>query len=156
MYKIAPRRSELIRPLEGMMDEMINQFFNGDMFSSPARLLEGIKHKAYPKINVQQRDNSLVVEASVPGMKEEDIKVTLEEDLLTISGKKSDTAETSEDDAFYIREISMSEFSRSIKLNRDVVGDKINASLKDGLLHLVLPLKEESKSSSVKEIRINK
>ena len=155
MGKLVLRRSEFLRPLEDMMDEVVNHF-NDDFFASPARLLEGMRHKAYPKINIRQSDNSLIVEASVPGMKEEDLKVTLEEDLLTIAGKKKATSGNTADDSFYIRELSMSEFSRSIKLNRAIVGNTINASLNDGILKLVLPLQEDRNTSNVKEIKINK
>lgn len=78
--------------------------------------------------------------ASLPGMEEKDIDLSIEDGLLTISGEKK--AETEEKDkGYYLKECSYGTFSRSVRLPDNIADDKIEAKFKKGVLTIDLPKK---------------
>lgn len=105
-----------------------------------------------PSVNVKETDDNFEVELAAPGMDKNDFKVTLNDNLLTISSSKKDEKETVEDN-FTRREFSYQSFQRSFKLPNNVVDEEnIKANYDNGLLHLVIPKKEEAKEN--KEPRV--
>lgn len=98
-----------------------------------------------PSVNIKESDDKFEVELAAPGMDKNDFKVTLNDSLLTISSSKKDEKETVEDN-FTRREFSYQSFQRSFKLPNNVVDEEnIKANYDNGLLHLVIPKKEEAK-----------
>ncbi|MDN3673192.1 Hsp20/alpha crystallin family protein [Flavobacterium branchiarum] len=105
-----------------------------------------------PSVNIKESDDKFEVELAAPGMDKNDFKVTLNDSLLTISSSKKDEKETVEDN-FTRREFSYQSFQRSFKLPNNVVDEEnIKANYDNGLLHLVIPKKEEAKEN--KEPRV--
>ncbi len=103
-----------------------------------------------PSLDVEETKDAIIVRAELPGMKKEDIKVSLEGDVLSISGERHHEAEQ-KDRTFHRVERSYGRFLRSMTLPVDVKADKVSAAYKDGVLELTLPKGEEAK---VREIAI--
>jgi len=102
-----------------------------------------------PKIDIKDTKSDLVVKAELPGIKEENVDVEIADGIMTISGRKEEEKET-EEEGFYHKESHSGEFSRSFSLPADVVADKANAEMKDGVLTIKLPKIEPKKATKVK------
>lgn len=127
--------TELITPFDSIINELFNdnfaplkQAFGEDFF------VKG----SYPKVNVVDTNDSIVIEAAVPGMAKEDITLEIKEDVLTISGKSNQSAEY-EGNSFVRREIKRSRFERSFALGDNLDREKISATCDNGILKMILP-----------------
>jgi len=104
-----------------------------------------------PAANIKENEKSFDIEIAVPGMKKEDFKINLENNVLTISSEKEE--EKNEEKKNYTRkEFVYGSFSRSFTLPKIVETEQINAVYENGILNIQLPKKEEAKVS--KEIAI--
>lgn len=101
-----------------------------------------------PSIDVYEEKDSVVVKAELPGMKKEDVEVSLSGETLTIKGEKKEDREVKEDD-YYRRERSYGSFSRTVALPCDVKSEDIKASFKDGILEVRMPKTEEAKKKAI-------
>lgn len=104
-----------------------------------------------PAIDLHETENSYSIRAEIPGVKEEDIDVTVHDGVLTINAESR--YENIEEEGRVIRqERRYGKYVRSIRLGKDVDANNVKASYKDGVLELVLPKVEEVKP---KKISIN-
>jgi HSP20 family protein len=95
-------------------------------------------------VDIQDKGDSLVVKAEVPGLKREDIKISFSDGRLSIQGERK--KEAREENARFLRvERSYGNFYRSFNIDVPVEQDKITASYRDGILEVNLPKAEESK-----------
>lgn len=102
-----------------------------------------------PAMDVYQTDNELVVKAALPGVKPEDINVTVEGDTLTIRGETKSEEET-KDGKYVHREAHYGSFCRQMTLPVSTVVDKAEARLENGILTLTMPKAEEVKAKQIK------
>jgi HSP20 family protein len=102
-----------------------------------------------PAIDVFEKEDKFVMKAELPGMKEEDIDISIVGDTLTIEGERKAESEVKEDDYYYC-ERSYGSFSRSIAIPSNVDAQKIEANYEDGVLEVSLP-----KTSKVKPKKIS-
>jgi HSP20 family protein len=102
-----------------------------------------------PALDVFEKDNKLVVKAEIPGMKEEDIDVSVVGDTLTIKGERKAETEVKDED-YYRCERSYGSFFRSIPLPSAVDANKIEASYENGVLEVTLPKTAAAKRKKVK------
>lgn len=131
-----------IAEFEREIDRMFNSFFSTQSVTD-----EGFT----PAITVAERDNEFEVMVELPGVAKEDVKLSLENDVLTISGARK--ANGLPENARWLRnEIDHGRFTRSVRLPRGVKTEAISAELRDGILRVVLPKAEEMKP---REIKIN-
>ncbi|MBN1465624.1 Hsp20/alpha crystallin family protein [candidate division KSB1 bacterium] len=99
----------------------------------------------YPSVDISETPEKIDIYAELPGLTKEDIKLTIRENLLQLSGEKN--RKDDEADANYHRvERIYGTFSRSFTLPAKVQVDKVGATFKDGVLHLELPKAEEEKA----------
>jgi HSP20 family protein len=104
----------------------------------PARLARPWRFPAaewLPDIDMLEREGKIIVQADVPGIKKEDIDVSVEGDMLMIRGHREEEKEIKEKD-YYRSERSMGEFARSITLPEGVDRDSLKATYKDGVLEI--------------------
>jgi HSP20 family protein len=134
-------RNELAK-LHDEMDDLFDSFFRG--ISKP-----WTGYKAWPSIDVADKDDAIVVRAEVPGCKAEDIDIAVYGNTLTISGEKKESKEEKEK-GYYHSESIYGSFRRDISLPTDVDESKIDAVCKDGVLSITLPKAEKSKAVKVK------
>lgn len=108
-----------------------------------------------PAVNIKETKDNFEVELAAPGMRKEDFKVELDGNQLTISSEKRTEDEQTEENRYTKREFSYQSFQRMFQLPKDVVdADKIEARYENGLLHLVIPKKEEAKQKPPRMIQI--
>lgn len=91
-----------------------------------------------PAIDVFEKGDRFVVKAELPGVKEEDIDVSVIDNILTIKGEKKTESDVKEED-YHRREFPYGRFFRAIGLPVDVDANKIEASYEDGVLEITLP-----------------
>ena len=129
-----------------------DDFFGRDFFNFPA--VEKKVETTVPAVNVKETENSFVVEAAIPGVKKEDVKVELNENVLTISSETK-KEENESNDKYTRREYSYSSFKRSFTIDEDAINtEAIDAKFADGILSIVLP-KKEAKAPEQKIKTIN-
>jgi len=105
----------------------------------------GVRAESFvPKVDIQDKEEAIVLTAELPGMEKDHIKVEIDNRVLTISGEKRNEVETKEN-GFYRSERSFGVFQRSFTLPDVVDGEKINAGYSNGVLQLTLPKKPEAK-----------
>jgi HSP20 family molecular chaperone IbpA len=148
---LLPRRVDLFSEVSRDVDQVLNEVFGSSFFDG--------KKKGYPLVDVI-RDNenkSLILQYTVPGVKQENLNVEIENDekgkLVTVSGKLS-IDYTHKESNYQIRELSSQEFRRVVRLPEDVTEEDPKAVLKDGVLKLVFKTKVEEVSSQVRKINI--
>ena len=118
---------------------LIDRFFNDSMARSG-----GSAYSFVPRVDIIEEDKAFEVHVAVPGMKKDDFKIDLNDNLLTISGERKHTREKKENN-FYSVETQYGTFSRSFTLPENVDATKISAKYVDGILELSIP-KDEKKT----------
>ena len=99
-------------------------------------------------VDVYQDKSNIMIRSTVAGVKSEDIDVDINNDMLTIRGKRKDVTSVSEEDYFY-QECYWGSFSRSVILPGEVQAAKVKANLKDGVLTVTLPKARKEKTVKV-------
>jgi HSP20 family protein len=107
-----------------------------------------------PAVNIKEDEKNYTLELAIPGMDKKDLKIDINEDVLTISSETKNESEE-EKDGYKRKEFSYSSFCRSFYVPENVNRDKIGASYKDGILNIELPKMEEEKSKITKTIMIS-
>lgn len=106
-----------------------------------------------PAVNIQETDQEYRLELVIPGMKKEDLVISLENDMISVSANQKEQNEESKEN--YIRkEFSFGSFQRSFTLPDTVDAEHINAVYENGVLDLMLPKKEEAKPLPARTIEI--
>lgn len=108
-----------------------------------------------PKVNVSENDKEIEVSVEVPGMEQNDVDITLRDDMLMIRGEKKQEKEEKDKEYYYV-ERSYGSFCRTLQLPCEVDREKVNASYKKGVLRINLPKSEEIKENVRKiEVKVN-
>lgn len=130
-------------PFTTFRDEL-NRLFGGSAFEPS---LDALNHWA-PAVDVYEDKESVIVQAELPGLKKEEIEISLHENLLTIAGERKQ--ESKEDSAAVSRsERYFGRFQRSVGLPKAVDASKVKAAYKDGLLTITLPKAEEARPRQI-------
>jgi HSP20 family protein len=129
--------------LRGLQDEM-NRVFS-DYFDESAEKSVAL---ITPAVDLVDTPDSLQVRVELPGVKKEDVEITLKDDVLTIKGEKKVEKEEKGENRYYV-ERNYGSFSRSLTLPTSVKSDKVKAVFTDGVLEVVLPKAEEEKAKKV-------
>ena len=127
--------------------DMFQNFFDSDFNDFFSRRFSD------PAANIIENLESFQLNLAAPGMKKDDFKIHLENNILTISSEAED--EKMEEGKNYTRkEFSYGSFSRSFTLPKTIDLEKIKADYENGILKVLLPKKEEAKLEIKKEIKI--
>ena len=106
-----------------------------------------------PVVNTREGEFAYHVDADLPGVKKEDIKINVKDNVLTISGERHHKEEVKEED-YHRVETSFGKFERSFTLPKGSDTENISASNKDGVLEVVIPkLKSETEKSKKIEVK---
>jgi len=125
------------------LDRVFDRFFTPGSVTGPWA----------PAVDVRETKDSIEVVAELPGMRQEDVEVSIENNLLTISGeKKQEVTEGNPESEYHLVERRCGRFERSFTLPRTVDAEKISARFEQGLLTVTLPKAEAAKPRRV-EIR---
>jgi len=115
----------------------------------PKNWIEEEEEEGELLVDVYQEGNNVVIRSTVAGVRPEDIDIDINNDMITIRGKRKESSVIDEGDYFY-KECYWGSFSRSIILPCEVQANKVKAALKDGVLTVVLP-----KSLKEKTVKVN-
>jgi HSP20 family protein len=107
-----------------------------------------------PAVNIREDEKRFTLDLAVPGIDKKDLKIEINEDVITISSEQKMEKEESRDD-FKRREFSYTAFCRSFYLPENVSKEKIDANYKDGILSVVLPKDEEEKAKLSRQVKIS-
>jgi len=125
-------------------DEIFNTFFR------PSQLIEEAQSTDItPSIDIKERENEYLVTADMPGVKKENVDVQIENGVLTVTGEVNRAEDEKEGERVIRQERFYGRYVRSLRLGRQIDTDKIEASLTDGVLNLVLPKAEEVKPKKI-------
>ncbi len=102
-----------------------------------------------PAVDIREDGEAIRLQAEIPGLKQEDIEIHIENNILTLKGERKQENEVMEQD-YHRVERSYGSFSRSFSLPTSVNSEKIQAVYKDGILDITLPKSESSKSRKIK------
>ncbi|HTX09193.1 MAG TPA: Hsp20/alpha crystallin family protein [Solirubrobacteraceae bacterium] len=111
--------------------------------------LDGHERAWTPAIDVVRDDDHLVLRADLPGIKPEEVKIEVEDDILTVSGEHRESKEQ-KDENYVRRERRYGSFMRSMALPAGVDAKKIKAKTHDGVIEVAIPLPKEVKKEPVK------
>lgn len=113
-----------------------------------------LKGSGYPRVNIYNTENDTIVEATVPGLTKDNVKVDWAEDILTISQKNVEKKEEQSKN-YSLREIHQSSFSRSFTVKSDDYNiEQIEAKVENGILKIVVPFKNKQQQSTKKMITV--
>lgn len=126
------------------MQNAMDRIFE-DVYPRKIRNIEGY---GIPALDLYQTDDEIVIKASLPGVKPDDIHISVTGDVLCLRGEIGRDEEVN-DDSYHLRERSYGKFSRSISLPAPVVSDKAKAEFDKGILTLVLPKSEEVRPKTI-------
>ena len=133
--------------LRDRMNQLFNQAFGGletlgfeQPLTAPTFL---------PPVDISEDDHNITLKAEIPGVKVEDVGITLENNVLTLKGDRRFEKETNQENYHRI-ERSYGGFSRAFTIPTIVDEDKIRADYKDGILKIALPKKEQVKAKQIK------
>jgi len=138
----------LVKFNNGLKNNARGPFFN-DVFDSILNdsFLSDKLVARVPAVNISETENEFQVELAIPGVKKEDLKISLDKNVLTVSSEKK-IENVEEGKKFSKREYSYNAFSRSFTLPESADHSKIEADYTDGVLALTISKKEEAKFQS--------
>lgn len=130
-----------LNPIDRLFDELnrgwllpFHGFGNGDLWSEDAEAMR------LPKTNIQENDDSYVFSMEMPGLDKKDVEVTLENDVLTVKGERTEKTEAKN---LLRREIRSTKFERSFRVGEGIEQNEIKAKMENGMLIVTLPKKPE-------------
>jgi HSP20 family protein len=129
--------------LRQAMDQLME-----DSFVRPSRSVGVMNREIQPLIDMYQTKDEVVVKATVPGVKEDDVEINIADDVLTIKGKAEGGKEVKDEDYLY-REHYHASFARSIGLPGSLKAEKAEATTEDGVLTIKIPKAEEAKPKKI-------
>ncbi len=129
------------------MNRMFDNFFNSSDQGEDYALTAWS-----PAVDIAEHDDQYVVKMELPGVNKDEVKITLESNILTIRGEKKQEKETKKEN-YHRVERSYGSFQRSFTLPTTVKNDKIDAAFKDGILSISLPKAEEAKLKQI-EVKV--
>jgi HSP20 family protein len=146
----------LVKPnsLFPSVNTFYDDFFSKDIFDWTDKNFSSLG-SSLPSVNLKETDKKIEVELAAPGLKKEDFKVEIDNNMLTISSeKKEEKEETRKKDNYYRKEFNYQSFCRSFSLPDYADENNINANYKDGILHVEIAKKEGSPKPVAKTITI--
>jgi HSP20 family protein len=144
LVKYGPRENNLLGDvfnLQREMSKMLSNFWNDDE-------MLGQLQAWYPSADISETKDEYLVRVELPGVTKDNVKITLQENVLTIQGEKKQESEM-KDRHYHRVERNYGSFSRSFRLPSLVKGEKIDANYKDGVLTIALPKADEAKTKEI-------
>ena len=126
-----------------------SSLFDDDFFQSLPQ-----RNTTLPSVNIREDEKQFALDLAVPGIDKKDLRIEMNEDVITISSERKDEKEENTDN-YKRREFSYSSFCRSFYLPENVNKEKIEANYKDGILTVTLPKEKEEKTKVSRQINIS-
>jgi len=127
----------------------MSNLFDDDFFP-----VTSTRTSSMPAVNIREDEKNFGLDLAIPGIDRKDLKIDINEDVLTISSEIKNASEENKD-GYKRKEFSYASFCRSFYIPENVDRDKIEASYKDGVLTVSLPKQMEEKTKISREIKIS-
>lgn len=133
-----------------MFRSLFNDFWGDDWLNTVT------KNENSPAINIKETENEYFIDVAAPGLSKEDFKISIDNDVLTISAEKeTKSEEKNEEGRFTRKEFSYQNFVRSLMLPKGQINkEHVSANYENGVLKITLPKRDEAKPQPVKYISI--
>lgn len=105
--------------------------------------------RGFPKVDIIDHDNEIEVQAALPGVKKEDLDVSINNQTITIRTSTKEEKKEEEKGKYFRREITRGEYQRTLSLPDNVDDANAKASFKDGILKVTIPKTEKSKRKTI-------
>ena len=125
--------------MRDMMDNMLQDFYDRPF---------GLREMGFPNLVMVQTENEVIIKATLPGIKPDDLQLSVTGETLTMRGEIKQEEEYKEA-TYHIRERNYGSFSRSITLPVPVIADQAKAEFENGVLTLTLPKAEEVRPKTI-------
>ena len=145
---LVKRQNGNISPFNSFFDD----FFTRDLFDWNNSSVTGT---TVPKVNILETNEEFRVEMAAPGMKKDDFRIELDNNMLSISSEVQHETNLPDDQHYSRREFSYQSFRRTFHLPDTVENEKIKARYENGLLSLTIPKREEAKRKPSRLIKIS-
>ncbi len=134
---------------------LLNDFFSEDFFKFPLTQWRS-EGTTLPAVNIRETPDAFEIDVAAPGMKRDDFKIELDNNVLSISSERQEQHEQGDNGDGYMRqEFSYQAFERNFNLPaKKVEEDKIEARYTDGILHISVPKKEEARKKPARQIKV--
>lgn len=129
-------------------------FYMGSIFDDDFLPVMTNTTSSMPVVNVKEDEKKFELDLAVPGIDKKELKIDINEDVLTISSETKNESEENKD-GYKRKEFSYSSFCRSFQIPENVSKDKIEANYKDGVLSVTLPKNEEEKHKISRQVKIS-
>jgi HSP20 family protein len=130
--------------VDQLFQNNLNRFLNDDFWG-----FNGIEHQVTVPVNLKETDKAFEMQLIAPGLRKEDFKLNLTNDLLTVSfEQKEEQEQTGKEEGWLRKEFRLHSFNRSFNMDDSVDINKISAAYNNGILHLTLPKKENAQRVS--------
>lgn len=139
------RRNGLVTPLDLFRSEL-DSVFDNYLRLEPVSLFES---RWLPALDVTEGENLIQIIAEIPGINSADLQVTVENNVLTISGEKKEEHKE-EKNRVVVTERSFGSFSRSVKLPDNVNAEEIKGKFDNGVLTIEIPINKKNENNKVK------
>ena len=128
------------------VDNIVSGFFRAPMTPS---LDTSVR---LPAIDICETDSAYLVKTDLPGMRNQDLDITIDDGVLTINAEHAEETDEKEKGRLIRRERSYGKFSRSLRIGKDVDDKNVTAKYQEGILSLTLPKKEKARPHPVKVV----
>ncbi len=128
---------DTMSPISRMMDEFMANQRTGDMMAWG------------PNVDIVENSDNFEIHAELPGVKQEDVNITLDNNVLTLSGEKKQEVKEENKGNYCRIERSYGRFERSFSLPNTIKAEAVRASFDDGVLRITLPKAEQAKSRTI-------
>ena len=108
-----------------------------------------LSESSFPRVDIIDHDNNIEVQAALPGVKKEDVEVSIKNQTITIRASSKEEKKEETKDKYFRREISRGEFQRILALPDNVDDEKATATFKEGILTVSIPKTEISKRKNI-------
>ena len=151
-------RAREMRPFTHGMEEFFGNhfprrwmegFFEPHAWKHPSWTEFGEAFEVWPKVDVLDKDDALVVRAEIPGVRRQDLEITIAGDRLTLEAKR-EYEEKEEEKEYFRSEMAYGRLYRVIPLPVEVKGDEAKAEVKDGIVEIYLPKVETVTPHTIK------
>jgi HSP20 family protein len=137
---------EPLRELDNL-NNRLHKFFG----EFPANIDLGFSFS--PRVDIYADEKNIFIEAEIAGIRKEDLKISLQDNILTINGTKKKNEDKKEEKQYFRNEIIYGDFSRSFSLPEDINPDNVEAGFENGVLKITIG-KQEVKTAKEKNIEI--
>ena len=143
LIRWTPEADLMRRPMDRVFNEMLRELWGGVAS-------EGVSNRAWsPAVDIQESADALMITVELPGLKPEEVEITVENQVLTLAGERKFERDA-KGETLHRVERAYGAFSRSFTLPTTVAADKVEAKFDLGLLTITLPKAEASKPRKVK------